>query len=46
MYYRLCGMVDIIDIMLLIGKSSLQSGGSEFPLSLSEWSSFICLTPL
>ena len=30
--------------LLLIGKSS-PSGGSGFPLSLSEWSFTICLTP-
>ena len=30
--------------LLLIGKSSLY-GGSGFPLSLSEWSFTICLTP-
>ena len=30
--------------LLLIGKFSL-SGGSGFPLSLSEWSFTICLTP-
>ena len=30
--------------LLLIGKSSL-CGGSGFPLSLSEWSFTICLTP-
>ena len=30
--------------LLLIGKSSL-CGGSGFPLSLSEWSLTICLTP-
>ena len=30
--------------LLLIGKSSL-CGSSGFPLSLSEWSFSICLTP-
>ena len=38
MCYPVCRMV------LLIGKSSL-FGGSGFPLSLSEWSLTICLTP-
>ena len=31
--------------LLLIGKSSPYIGGSGFPLSLSEWSFTICLTP-
>ena len=34
MYYPVCGMMRIKDHLLLIGKSS---GGSGFPLSLSEW---------
>ena len=44
--YPVCGMVHIKIHMLLIGKSSV-CGGSEFPLSLSEWSftCTICLTP-
>ena len=35
--YRVCGMMHIIEPLLLIGKSSL-CGGSGFPFSLSEWS--------
>ena len=45
---RMCqpvrGMVHIKEPLLLIGKSS-PCGGSGFPLSLSEWSFTICLTP-
>ena len=37
MYYPVCGMMDIKELLLLIGKSSL-CRDSEFPLSLSEWS--------
>ena len=37
MCYHVCGMVDIKEPLLLIGKSSL-CGGSGFPFSLSEWS--------
>ena len=44
MYYPVCGMVHIKEPFLLIGKSS-PCGGSGFPLSLSEWSFTICLTP-
>ena len=44
MCYPVCGMVHIKEPLLLIGKSSL-CGGSGFPLSLSEWSLTICLTP-
>ena len=44
MYYPVCGMMHIIEPLLLIGKSS-PCGGSRFPLSLSEWSFTICLTP-
>ena len=44
MYYPVCGMMHIKEPLLLIGKSSL-CGGSGFPLSLSEWSFTICLTP-
>ena len=39
-----CGMVHIKEPLVLIGKSS-PCGGSRFPLSLSEWSITICLTP-
>ena len=44
MCYPVCGMVHIKESLLLIDKSSL-CGGSGFPLSLSEWSLTICLTP-
>ena len=44
MYYPVCGMMHIKEPLLLIGKSSL-CGRSGFPLSLSEWSFTICLTP-
>ena len=44
MSYPVCGMVHIKETLLLIGKSS-PCGGSGFPLSLSEWSFTICLTP-
>ena len=44
MCYSVCGMVHIKEPLLLIDKSSL-CGGSRFPLSLSELSLTICLTP-
>ena len=44
MYYPFCGMMHIKESLLLIGKSS-PCGGSGFPLSLSEWSFTLCLTP-
>ena len=44
MCYLVCGMMHIKEPLLLIGKSS-PCGGSGFPLSLSEWSFTICLTP-
>ena len=44
MYYPVCGMMHIKEPLLLIGMSS-PCGGSGFPLSLSEWSFTICLTP-
>ena len=44
MYYPVCGMMHIKEPLLLIGKSSL-CGCRGFPLSLSEWSFTICLTP-
>ena len=44
MCYPVFGMMHIKEPLLLIGKSSL-CGGSGFPLSLSEWSFTICLTP-
>ena len=40
--YPVCGMVNIKEPLLLIGKSSL-CGDSGFPFSLSEWSLTICL---
>ena len=42
--HTVCGMMYIKEPLLLIGKSS-PCGGSGFPLSLSEWSLTICLTP-
>ena len=44
MCYPVCGMVHIKEPLLLIEKSS-PCGGTGFPLSLSEWSLTICLTP-
>ena len=44
MCYPVCGMMHIKEPLLLIGKSS-PCGGSGFPLSLSEWSFTICVTP-
>ena len=44
MCYPVCGMMHIKEPLLLIGNSSL-CGGSEFPLSLSDWSFAICPTP-
>ena len=44
MCHPVCGMMHIKEPLLLIGKSS-PCGGSGFPLSLSEWSFTICLTP-
>ena len=40
----MCYPVHIKEPLLLIEKSS-PCGGSGFPLSLSEWSFTICLTP-
>ena len=45
MCYPVCGMVHIKEPLLLIRKSS-SCCDSGFPLSLSEWSSTTCLTPL
>ena len=42
--YPICEMMHIKEILLLIGKSS-PCGDSGFPLSLSEWSFTIYLTP-
>ena len=44
MCYPVCGMMHIKKTLLLIGKGSL-CGVSGFPLSLSERSFIICLTP-
>ena len=44
MCYPICGMIHIKEPLLLIRKSS-PCDGSRFPLSLSEWSFTICLTP-
>ena len=44
MCYSVCGMVDIKEPLLLIGKSGL-CGGSGFHFSLSEWSLTICPMP-
>ena len=44
MCYPVCGMMHIKEPLLLIAKSS-RCGGSGFPLSLSEWSFTMCLTP-
>ena len=44
MCYPVCGMMHIKEPLLSIEKSS-PCGGSGFPLSLSEWSFTICLTP-
>ena len=44
MCYPVCGMVHNKEPMLF-GNNSLCSGGSGFPLSLSEWSFTICPTP-
>ena len=44
MCYPVCGMMHIKEPLLLIGKSS-PCGGSGFPISLSEWSFTICMTP-
>ena len=38
MCYPVCWTVHIKEPFLLIGKNSPRSGGSGFPLSLSEWS--------
>ena len=42
MCYLVCVIVHIQEPLLLIGKSSPCSGGSRFPLSLTEWSFTIC----
>ena len=44
MCYPICGMMHIKEPLLLIGTGS-QCGGSGFPLTLSEWSFTISLTP-
>ena len=48
MCYPVCGMVHIKQPLLLIEetlKSNPYSGGSGFPISLSEWSFTICSMP-
>ena len=45
MYYHVCGMVNIKDVLLLIEKSSPCSGGSGVFLSLYEWLLTLCPTP-
>ena len=44
MCYPVCGMVHIKEPLLLVGKSIPCSGGSRFPLSLTEWLYIICQT--
>ena len=44
MCYLVCGMMNTKEPLLLIGRSS-PCGGSEFLLSLYEWSFTIGLTP-
>ena len=44
MYYFVYVMMHIKEPLLLVGKSS-PCGDSGFPISLSEWSFTICLTP-
>ena len=44
MCYPVCGMINIKEPLLIIGKSS-PCGGSGFLLSLSEWTITICPTP-
>ena len=44
MCYSVCGMMHINEPLLLLGNSN-PCGGSGFPLSLSEWSFTICMTP-
>ena len=45
MCYPVCGIENIKEPFLLLGKSNPCSRGSVFPLSLSEWSFTICLKP-
>ena len=44
MCYPVCGLLHIKEPLLLIGKSN-PCDSRGFPLSLSEWSLTICLTP-
>ena len=44
MCYSVCGMMNIKEPLLLIGKSS-PCGSSGIPLSLTEWSFTICPMP-
>ena len=41
-----CGMVRIKESLLLIGKSNQCSGGSRFPLSLSESSDTVIVNKM
>ena len=43
MYYPVCGVMHIKELLLLIGMGS-PCGGSGFPLSQSEWLFTICPT--
>ena len=45
MYCPVCGVVHIKEPLMLIGKRNPCSGGSGFPLTLSEWSFTTCPTP-
>ena len=45
MYYPVCGMMHLIDPLLLIGKSNPCSGDSKLPFSLYEWSFTVYLMP-
>ena len=42
-YYPVCGMVHIKELLLLIEKTSPYSGGSGFPILLFEWFFTTCI---
>ena len=44
-FFYVCGIMDIKEHLLLIGKMCPFDGSSRFPLSLSEWSFTVCLKP-